>query len=105
MLGGIIVGIFGVLSLAFLTWLLIKTYNNPRIDDGTRFFRTAIIGLSYTLQLAIMVFLSTAGKAYQWFRSESVVTRADNPYVIGIAVGIFLGAGLLQLFLSRQKNH
>ncbi len=101
MIGGILVGLFGIFSIAYLTWMLVKTYNNQTIDESSRIVRTAVIGVSYTVQLGIMVFFCTTGKAFQWFRSAPIPDRADTLFVVGIAVGIFLGAGALQL-ISRK---
>lgn len=104
MIGGLIVGLFGIFSIAYLTWMLIKTHRSQTLNEGSRIVRTMIIGFSYTLQLGIMAFLSTGGKAYQWFRETPLPARADTPFVVGIAVGIFLGAGLLQLIKNGSSR-
>jgi hypothetical protein len=101
-IGGLLVGLFAIFSIAYLSWQLMKTYNNQTIDEGSRIVRTAVIGFGYTVQLAILVWLSTAGGAFAWFR-EQAPAKADTPYVIGISVGIFLGAGALHWIVSRRK--
>lgn len=102
MIAGILVGLFAIWSLAFLTWQLVKTHKKQELDQGSRGFRTMMIGFGYTLQLGVVVYLSTAGKAYLWFRESQKLEKADSPYVIGIVIGIFLGA--ISLYWLVRKN-
>lgn len=104
MIGGLIVGCFSVISLAYLSWFLIKTYKNQDIGEGSRGFRTFLVGVAYVFQLMILVFLSTVGGAYRWFRSAKELTRADTHYVVGMVLGIFVSALVLYGLVNRKKN-
>lgn len=103
MLAGLLMGVMSFCLLAFLTWALLKVVKNQSIGPGSRGVRTFLIGCGYVIQFALMVYLSTHGGAYLWFRPNSGITRADTYYAGGLVLGIFFSATIF-FWLNQKKS-
>lgn len=102
MIGGVLVGFFCFASLALLTWQLMKAAKKQELRVSSLSFRTAVVGVLYAVQLAVVMWFSTSGGAYNWFREQGLppLIKADTAYVTGFSGAIFVSALLLFWFLQ-----